>query len=177
MKEAALECKSITDYALHALDADGEKLPITLALENISTLLGAGQVTTSSLLAWLLMVLADHKDEAEALYAALLDAGLRTDSEPTIEELQKVERLDWFIKETQRLYNPAFQPTRCALQGEPRRTHSKVPLTLTIIYRHHCTRRLPRPRVIPSDRRAAFGHGQRRVLGESLEVRRRPLGH
>jgi cytochrome P450 len=118
MKDAALETKSLTDYVLHALDDDGEKMPMYLAIENISTLLGAGQVTTSSLLAWLLMTLSDHPREAEELYAALLDAGLTRETEElATEKLNAIDRLDWFVKETQRLYNPAFQPTRCALQG------------------------------------------------------------
>lgn len=93
MKEAALESKSLLDYLLHAVDEGGDKLELQLAVENAATLLGAGQVTTSSLLAWIIYCLSEYPDEARRLYAALLEAGLTKDSELTPDQLNKVERL------------------------------------------------------------------------------------
>ena len=93
MKEAALESKSLLDYLLHAVDEGGDKLELQLAVENAATLLGAGQVTTSSLLAWIIYCLAEHPDEAKKLYTALLEAGLRKDSEMTPDQLNKIDRL------------------------------------------------------------------------------------
>ncbi|KAJ6564144.1 cytochrome P450 [Mycena capillaripes] len=114
LAEAALETSSLLDYMLHATDEEGRKMDVELVHENVLTFLGAGQVTTSSALAWLWYCLATFPAQARKLYASLIAAGLRTDKEITAEELGKLEYLDWFIKETQRLYNPAFQPTRQA---------------------------------------------------------------
>ncbi|KAJ7656162.1 cytochrome P450 [Mycena polygramma] len=112
--EAALNTASLLDYMLHATDEEGRKMDPALVQENVLTFLGAGQVTTSSALGWLWFCLATFPEQARKLYASLIAAGLRVDKEITADELGKLEYLDWFIKETQRLYNPAFQPTRQA---------------------------------------------------------------
>ncbi|KAJ7464205.1 cytochrome P450 [Mycena galericulata] len=114
LDKAAVSTTSLLDYLLHATDEEGRKMDVELVHQNIITFLGAGQVTTSSALAWLWFCLATFPAQARKLYASLVAAGLRKDKEITAEELGKLEYLDWFIKETQRLYNPAFQPTRQA---------------------------------------------------------------
>ncbi|KAJ7751908.1 cytochrome P450 [Mycena maculata] len=113
-QEAAVSTTSLLDYMLHATDEEGKKMNVSLVHSNVVTFLAAGQVTTSSALSWLWFCLATFPDQARKLYASLIAAGLRVDKEITSEELGKLEYLDWFIKETQRLYNPAFQPTRQA---------------------------------------------------------------
>ncbi|KAJ7438634.1 cytochrome P450 [Mycena galericulata] len=113
-QEAAMSTTSLLDYMLHATDEDGKKMDVSLVHDNVITFLGAGQVTTSTALAWLWFCLATFPAQARKLYASLIAAGLRADKEMTVEELANVEYLDWFIKETQRLYNPATQPTRQA---------------------------------------------------------------
>ncbi|KAJ7685998.1 cytochrome P450, partial [Mycena rosella] len=113
-QEAAVKTTSLLDYMLHATDEEGKKMDVELVHNNVLTFLGAGQVTTSSALAWLWFCLATFPAQARKLYASLLAAGLRADKDITAEELGQLEYLDWFIKETQRLYNPAFQPTRQA---------------------------------------------------------------
>ncbi|KAJ7055685.1 cytochrome P450 [Mycena amicta] len=112
--KAALETSSLLEYMLHATDEEGKKMDVSLVHENVMTFLGAGQVTTSSALAWLWFCLATFPFYARKLYASLIAAGLRKDKDISADELGKLEYLDWFIKETQRLYNPAFQPTRQA---------------------------------------------------------------
>ncbi|KAJ6449380.1 cytochrome P450 [Mycena sanguinolenta] len=114
LDKAAVSTTSLLDYLLHATDEEGRKMDVELVHQNILTFLGAGQVTTSSALAWLWFCLATFPVQARKLYASLIAAGLRKDKEITAEELGKLEYLDWFIKEMQRLYNPAFQPTRQA---------------------------------------------------------------
>ncbi|KAJ7082583.1 cytochrome P450 [Mycena epipterygia] len=113
-QEAAVATSSLLDYMLHATDEEGKKMDVELVHSNVLTFLGAGQVTTSSALGWLWFCLATFPVQARKLYASLLAGGLRADKEITADELGKLEYLDWFIKETQRLYNPAFQPTRQA---------------------------------------------------------------
>ncbi|KAJ6548525.1 cytochrome P450, partial [Mycena capillaripes] len=113
-QEAAVSTNSLLDYMLHATDEEGNKMEVSLVHSNILTFLGAGQVTTSSAVAWLWFCLATFPAQARKLYTSLIAAGLRADKEITADELAKLEYLDWFVKETQRLYNPAFQPTRQA---------------------------------------------------------------
>lgn len=64
--------------------------------------------------------LSTYTDKARKLYESLLEAGLRKDKPVEVSDLSspKLAYLDYFIKETQRLYNPAFQPTREAQKGE-----------------------------------------------------------
>ncbi|KAJ6597519.1 cytochrome P450 [Mycena vulgaris] len=112
--EAAVKTSSLLDYMLHATDEEGQKMNDDLVYNNVLTFLGAGQATTASGLAWLWFCLATFPAQARKLYASLLAAGLTAEKEITAEQLAKLEYLDWFIKETQRLYNPAFQPTRQA---------------------------------------------------------------
>ncbi|KAJ7501233.1 cytochrome P450 [Mycena galericulata] len=112
--DAAVSTTSLLDYMLHATDEEGRKMDVSLVHSNVVTFLAAGQVTTSSALSWLWFCLATFPAQARKLYASLIAAGLRADKEITAEELGKLGYLDWFIKETQRLYNPAFQPTRQA---------------------------------------------------------------
>ncbi|KAF7295213.1 FAD-binding FR-type domain-containing protein [Mycena indigotica] len=112
--KAAVETSSLLEYMLHATDEEGKKMDVSLVHENVMTFLGAGQVTTSSALGWLWFCLATFPYYARKLYASLIAAGITKDKEITADELNKLEYLDWFIKETQRLYNPAFQPTRQA---------------------------------------------------------------
>lgn len=87
-------------------------MDVELVQQNVLTFLGAGQVTTSSALAWvslkcvpfdyLLMLemqlwfcLSTFPSEARKLYASLIAAGLRKDKEITADELAKLEYLDW----------------------------------------------------------------------------------
>ncbi|KAJ7749382.1 cytochrome P450 [Mycena metata] len=112
LAKAAVSTTSLLDYMLHATDEEGRKMDVELVHQNVLTFLGAGQVTTSSALSWLWYCLATFPAQARKLYASLIEAGLSVDKEITADELFKLEYLDWFIKETQRLYNPAFQPTR-----------------------------------------------------------------
>ncbi|KAJ6468564.1 cytochrome P450 [Mycena vitilis] len=114
LDKAALNTASLLDFMLHATDEQGRKMDPELVQQNMVTFLAAGQVTTSSALGWLWFCLATFPEQARKLYSSLITAGLRVDKEITADELGKLDYLDWFIKETQRLYNPAFQPTRQA---------------------------------------------------------------
>ncbi|KAJ7037772.1 cytochrome P450 [Mycena alexandri] len=111
-QQAAISTTSLLDYMLHATDEEEMKMDVELIHETVITFLIAGQVTTSSALAWLWFCLSTFPVQARKLYASLITAGLTRDKEITADELSKLEYLDWFIKEMQRLFNPAFQPTR-----------------------------------------------------------------
>ncbi|KDQ12140.1 hypothetical protein BOTBODRAFT_176664 [Botryobasidium botryosum FD-172 SS1] len=111
---AATNTSSIMEYMLHAADEEGTKMDPEIVMQNASTLLGAGHVTTASGLAWILYAMSEYPHFADKLHDSILEAGLTRNSEISAEQLNSLTYLDWFIKEVQRLYNPAFQPTRQA---------------------------------------------------------------
>ncbi|KAJ7707330.1 cytochrome P450 [Mycena rosella] len=115
-RQAAVATTSLLDYMLHATDEEGKKMDIDLVHQNAITFLIAGQVTSSSALSWLWFCLSTFPVQARKLHASLIAAGLSADKEITADQLAKLEYLDWFIKETQRLYNPVYQPTRQAMK-------------------------------------------------------------
>ena len=66
-QEAALNTSSILEYLLVAEDEDGKKLDPEVVFQDVSTMLGAGQVTTSSALSWVSGM--DAKTRVEAANA------------------------------------------------------------------------------------------------------------
>ncbi|KAF2167843.1 hypothetical protein M409DRAFT_53802 [Zasmidium cellare ATCC 36951] len=126
---AALEASSIVDYLARATDDKGEKLPHEYILSNTIALLGAGFVTSSSFLSWLLYALVSYPGEQQKLLQELVDVlpeeaftphavtgAIDVTSFLTYEAIQKMTRLDHFAKETQRLHSPSFQPARNTLR-------------------------------------------------------------
>ncbi|KAJ4341111.1 hypothetical protein N0V95_007331, partial [Ascochyta clinopodiicola] len=53
MHEAALDSTCIADYLKRAVDEDGQKLPPEHRLSNVVVIVGAGFVTSASLLSWM----------------------------------------------------------------------------------------------------------------------------
>ncbi|KAK2036705.1 cytochrome P450 82A2, partial [Colletotrichum somersetense] len=114
MKDAALHSASVADYLRRATDEHGEKLPENLLLSNCVIMIGAGFVTTSSLLAWLIYALVKYPGNQERLLQELIDYGASSDKPWSYEELSEMPFLDRFVKETQRMHNPSFQSARNA---------------------------------------------------------------
>ncbi|KAJ6035398.1 uncharacterized protein N7446_010158 [Penicillium canescens] len=119
MAEAALSASCVVDYLLHAVDDKGEHFPNDLILANMLIVTGAGFTTTSSLLSWLIYCLVAYEGTQDRLYAELVEYGIvgRNGSNPnkttwTPDLAHSLPYLNNFIKETQRLHNPSFQPGR-----------------------------------------------------------------
>lgn len=116
LHEAALEANNVIDYLLRAVDAQGEKLPIDLVYSNMVVVTAAGFTTTSSLLSWLLYCVVAYPGNQERLLQELVDHGINNETTWTPEIANGLPFLDNFIKETQRLHNPSYQPGRTTKQ-------------------------------------------------------------
>ncbi|TVY32774.1 Cytochrome P450 [Lachnellula subtilissima] len=112
LHDAALDAKCVLDYLLRAVDNQGKKLPIDLVYSNIVVISAAGFTTTSSLLSWLLYCLVAYPGNQERLLQELVDHGINEKTQWTPELSTSLHFLEIFVKETQRLHNPSYQPGR-----------------------------------------------------------------
>ncbi|KIL88163.1 cytochrome p450 oxidoreductase [Fusarium avenaceum] len=114
LQDAALKAENVVDYFLRATDNKGNKLPSSQFAPALLVATGAGFTTTSSLLSWLIYSLVKYPGNQERLLQELIDNDWDEDTQVTADTTAKLSFLDKFIKETQRLHNPSFQPGRTA---------------------------------------------------------------
>ncbi|RGP73152.1 cytochrome p450 oxidoreductase [Fusarium longipes] len=114
LQDAALKADNVVDYFLRATDNKGNKLPPSQFAPALLVATAAGFTTTSSLLSWLIYSLVKYPGNQERLLQELIDNDWDEDTQVTAETTSKLTFLDKFIKETQRLHNPSFQPGRTA---------------------------------------------------------------
>ncbi|KAI0415582.1 cytochrome P450 [Xylaria grammica] len=114
LKEAALRSSCIADYLKRAVDDQGNKLAPEYRLTNTVALIGAGFITSASLLSWLLYSLTRYPGTQERLLQELVNFGATATTVWTYEEIMAVPYLDHFVKETHRMHNPSFQTARNA---------------------------------------------------------------
>ncbi|KAF5985638.1 cytochrome P450 monooxygenase oxidoreductase [Fusarium coicis] len=114
LQDAALKAENVVDYFLRAKDSKGSKLPPSQFAPTLLVAAAAGFTTTSSLLSWLIYSLVKYPGNQERLLQELIDNDWDEDTQVTAETTNKLSFLDKFIKETQRLHNPSFQPGRTA---------------------------------------------------------------
>ncbi|RPA80541.1 putative cytochrome P450 [Ascobolus immersus RN42] len=116
INDAALSARCVLDYILRAVDEKGEKLPEELVIGNMMIMTGAGFTTTSSLLSWLLYSLVTYEGNQDRLLQELVDNGITNSTIWDPDLANTLPFLDKFIKETQRLHNPSYQPGRTTKQ-------------------------------------------------------------
>ncbi|KAF4545820.1 Cytochrome p450 [Lasiodiplodia theobromae] len=110
----------VADFLARARDEKGEALPRDVLLGNVTVLLGAGFVTSASLLSWALYSLVAYPGNQERLLQEIADHGGcagdgEGESRPwSYDEVHSLKFLDAFVKETQRLHSPSFQTARNA---------------------------------------------------------------
>jgi len=114
IQKAAREATCVVDYLKRAVDERGEKLPADLVLSNSVALIGAGFITSASLLSWLVYTLVQHPLAQDRLRAEIVEHTPKCGEEWTFAKLQSMPFLNNFIKETQRLHSPSFQAARVA---------------------------------------------------------------
>lgn len=112
--DAALNATCLVDFLTRAVDEKGNKLPHDLVLTNLISVLGAGFMTISSLLSWLIYCLATYHGNQDRLLQEFIDFGVTADTEWTYDLVHSMPFLDSFIKESMRLHSPSFQPGRNA---------------------------------------------------------------
>ncbi|MBL8163221.1 MAG: cytochrome P450 [Anaerolineae bacterium] len=91
-------------------EADGGKMSNQQVRDEAMTLFIAGHETTANALAWTLLLLAQHS-QVEAKLRAEIDQVLG-DRQPTFQDLPQLPYTDMVIKESMRLYPPAWTTTR-----------------------------------------------------------------
>ncbi|KAL2203233.1 putative cytochrome P450 oxidoreductase [Sarocladium strictum] len=114
LQDAAIKAENVVDYFLRAKDNKGTKLPPAQFAPALLVATGAGFTTTSSLLSWLIYSLVKYPGNQERLLQELIDNDWDENTLVTAEATDSLAFLDKFIKETQRLHNPSFQPARTA---------------------------------------------------------------
>lgn len=113
--DAALKASCIVDYLVRATDEDGQKLSEKYRTHATLVTVGAGFITTASLLSWMLFSLVSYPGNQERLLQELVDYDVTGDTEWTPDLANELPFLGILIKEVQRLHNPSYQPGRTAL--------------------------------------------------------------
>lgn len=116
LQAAAVESTCLVDYMLRATDGSGKKMTSRYVRGNVLVLLGAGFITSSAFLSWLIYSLVVYPGMQERLLQELVDHGAAPGKRWTYEEIHAMPFLDSFVKETQRVHSPSFQPARNARQ-------------------------------------------------------------
>lgn len=113
--DAALKASCIADYLIRATDKDGKKLPEQYRTNATIVTIGAGFITTASLLSWMLYSLVTYPGNQERLLQELVNYGVKQDTDWTPDLANNLPFLNILIKEVQRKHNPSYQPGRTAL--------------------------------------------------------------
>lgn len=160
-------------------DEDGSRMSDKQVRDEVMTLFGAGHETTSRALTWTWYLLSQHP-EVEARFHEELQSvlGGRT---PTMEDLPKLTYTEQILKESMRIYPPAWTTTRQAgqdttLGGEVVKKNQVV--IINIWGSHHNETNFPDPwtfnpdrfapereKALPKSAYIPFGNGPRVCIG------------
>lgn len=140
---AALEAESIADFAARAVDEEGNKLPEDVLLSSVPIIVGAGFITTATLMSWMVHCCTSYPEVQEKLVQELVDHGVDADTQWTFDTTNDLPYLDKFIKETQRLFNPAYQPARTAMRDQIIPGGYEIPKGAVMIAALHAIHRNP----------------------------------
>ncbi|KAH7346358.1 cytochrome P450 [Rhexocercosporidium sp. MPI-PUGE-AT-0058] len=113
--DAALKASCIVDFLVRATDENGNKLPEKYRSNATLVTVGAGFITTASLLSWMIFSIVSYPGNQERLLQELVDHGVTNDTKWTPDLANDLSFLGILIKEVQRLHNLSYQPGRTAL--------------------------------------------------------------
>jgi cytochrome P450 len=82
MNQAAVEASCVVDYLLNTVDESGEKFPEGLIVASMLIVTGAGFITTSTLMSWLLHCLVTYEGAQDRLYEELCERGVANTDKP-----------------------------------------------------------------------------------------------
>ncbi len=100
----------VISMLLQAQDEDGSAMTDQQVRDETLTLLAAGHATTANTLSWAFYLLSSHPEQREILLDELWRVlGGRA---PTVDDLAQLPYLDMVVKETMRLYPPAWMQPR-----------------------------------------------------------------
>ncbi|PLS80295.1 MAG: hypothetical protein CYG59_08760 [Chloroflexi bacterium] len=109
---AAEQPRDVLGMIVHATDDEGRTLSDRQVLAHLNILLVAGHETTTTLSAWALYLLAAMPHYQQRLRAELVGRPGRVDGPPAAETLRGLKALDYFVRETGRLYSPVLNVPR-----------------------------------------------------------------
>lgn len=169
---------------LTASDADGSQMSDQQVYNEVMTLFIAGHETTANTLAWALYLLAQHAEIEIRLISELDD--VLEGRLPKVEDLDKLRYAEMIIKESMRLYPPAWIIGRVAIEeiAIGGYTLAKGSIVLLSPYvMHHSPRYFDQPEVFRPERFAEgeeiliprytyfpFGGGPRVCIGQSFAM-------
>ena len=130
----------ILSMLLAARDDDGTAMTDTQVRDEVLTFLAAGHETTANALGWTFMLLAQHPAVRQRLAEEI--AAVLGDRLPTSADLARLTYLECVIKESMRLYPPAWAGTRIA-QEEVEVRGYRLPKGTIVGFSEYLTHRMP----------------------------------
>jgi cytochrome P450 len=130
----------ILSMLLAARDEDGTAMSDTQVRDETLTFLAAGHETTANALGWTFMLLAQHPAVRQRLVDEI--ATVLGDRLPEPADLARLTWLDCVIKESMRLYPPAWAGTRIA-QEEVELRGYRLPAGTIVGFSQYLTHRMP----------------------------------
>ncbi|MBI3942847.1 MAG: cytochrome P450 [Chloroflexi bacterium] len=131
----------VLSMLLHAPDDAGSVMSDSQLRDHTMTLLAAGHETTAVSLSWTFYLLAEHPDVRQKLINEIeLVLGNRP---PAVADLEHMPYLEMVVKESLRLYPPAWSVGRRAVNDFELEGY-KLPAGTMVILSQYVTHRLPR---------------------------------
>ncbi len=130
----------ILSMLLAARDDDGTAMTDTQVRDEVLTFLAAGHETTANALGWTFMLLAQHPEIRQRLRDEI--ATVLGDRLPTSADLARLTYLECVIKESMRLYPPAWAGTRIAQEDVELRGYH-LPKGTIVGFSQYLTHRMP----------------------------------
>ena len=181
----AADADDLLSMLMQARDAEtGEGMDDAQLRDEVMTIFLAGHETTAIALEWTWYLLSLHPATRERLHAEVDDAlGGRT---PTVADLPRLGYVDQVIKESMRLYPPAWVISRCAIE-EDVIGGFRIPAGTIVLLSPYVTHRHPQfwpnPETFDPDRfeparlgelapftHFPFGGGPRQCIGNSFAM-------
>lgn len=169
---------------LHAQDEDGSRMTDEQLRDEVVTLFLAGHETTAVSLVWTWHLLSDHPEVVRRLESELDE--VLGDRMPTLEDIPRLPYTEMVIKESMRLYPPAWRVGRealedCEVGGYPIPKGAQVVMSQWLMHRDgryfdeplrfrperwegDLAKRIPKFAYFP------FGGGPRRCIGDSFAM-------
>ncbi len=116
-RRSADDAGDLLSMLMHARDEEtGESMTDQQLRDEVMTILLAGHETTAVALFWTWYLLSKYPDAARKLRSEL--KGVLGGRTPTVEDLPKLQFTEQVIKESMRLYPPAWIISRCAIDDD-----------------------------------------------------------
>ncbi len=113
-RQSGRDTGDLLSMLLHARDEDGSRMSDEQLRDEVMTIIMAGHETTAIALSWTFYLLGKHPKAEEKLYSEIKEA--LNGRPPTVADLPNLPYVDAVIKESMRLYPPAWAIGREAVE-------------------------------------------------------------